>query len=65
MGGAVVMFEPSARTAWHTHPLGQTLIVTAGYGWFRCDKKSQDMTLALRLAAALRIKRRRRRLHRL
>jgi quercetin dioxygenase-like cupin family protein len=25
--------EPGARTAWHTHPLGQTLIVTAGYGW--------------------------------
>jgi len=28
-----VAFEPSARTAWHTHPLGQTLIVTAGCGW--------------------------------
>ena len=27
-----VTFEPGARTAWHTHPLGQTLIVTAGYG---------------------------------
>lgn len=26
-------FEPSARTAWHTHPLGQTLIITAGLGW--------------------------------
>jgi len=33
MGGAVVTFEPGARTAWHTHPLGQTLIVTAGCGW--------------------------------
>jgi quercetin dioxygenase-like cupin family protein len=31
--GANVTFEPSARTAWHTHPLGQTLIVTAGCGW--------------------------------
>ena len=31
--GAVVTFEPGARTAWHTHPLGQTLIVTAGVGW--------------------------------
>lgn len=31
--GAVVTFEPGARTAWHTHPLGQTLIVTAGCGW--------------------------------
>jgi quercetin dioxygenase-like cupin family protein len=30
--GASVTFEPSARTAWHTHPLGQTLIVTAGCG---------------------------------
>ena len=32
VGGASVTFEPGARTAWHTHPLGQTLIVTAGYG---------------------------------
>jgi quercetin dioxygenase-like cupin family protein len=32
-GGATVTFEPGARTAWHTHPLGQTLIVTAGCGW--------------------------------
>jgi quercetin dioxygenase-like cupin family protein len=30
--GVSVMFEPGARTAWHTHPLGQTLIVTAGCG---------------------------------
>lgn len=30
---ATVTFEPGARTAWHTHPLGQTLIVTAGFGW--------------------------------
>jgi quercetin dioxygenase-like cupin family protein len=30
--GASVTFEPGARTAWHTHPLGQTLIVTAGCG---------------------------------
>ena len=30
--GAQVTFEPGARTAWHTHPLGQTLIVTAGSG---------------------------------
>ena len=30
---ASVTFEPGARTAWHTHPLGQTLIVTAGCGW--------------------------------
>jgi quercetin dioxygenase-like cupin family protein len=31
--GAGVTFEPGARTAWHTHPLGQTLIITAGCGW--------------------------------
>lgn len=31
--GAWVTFEPGARTAWHTHPLGQTLIVTSGAGW--------------------------------
>jgi quercetin dioxygenase-like cupin family protein len=31
--GALVTFEPGARTAWHTHPLGQTLIVTSGLGW--------------------------------
>jgi quercetin dioxygenase-like cupin family protein len=30
--GAIVTFEPGARTAWHTHPLGQTLLVTAGCG---------------------------------
>ena len=34
--GASVTFEPGARTAWHTHPLGQTLIVTAGCGWAQC-----------------------------
>ncbi len=33
VAGASVTFEPGARTAWHTHPFGQTLIVTAGYGW--------------------------------
>jgi quercetin dioxygenase-like cupin family protein len=33
VSGALVTFEPGARTAWHTHPLGQTLIVTAGCGW--------------------------------
>jgi quercetin dioxygenase-like cupin family protein len=31
--GAQVTFEPGARTAWHTHPLGQTLIVVSGLGW--------------------------------
>ncbi|WP_172897122.1 (R)-mandelonitrile lyase [Pantoea allii] len=37
VGGATVTFEPGARTAWHTHPLGQTLIVTAGQGWIQCE----------------------------
>ena len=32
LGGAVVTFEPGARSAWHTHPLGQMLVVTAGCG---------------------------------
>ncbi len=36
-GSALVTFEPGARTAWHTHPLGQTLIVTAGCGWVQRD----------------------------
>ena len=33
VSASYVTFEPSARSAWHTHPLGQTLIVTAGTGW--------------------------------
>ncbi|OWY31145.1 cupin domain-containing protein [Herbaspirillum robiniae] len=36
-GGAIVTFEPGARTAWHTHPLGQTLVVTHGVGWTQCE----------------------------
>lgn len=35
--GASVTFEPGARTAWHSHPLGQTLIVTAGCGRAQCE----------------------------
>ena|ERR1700724_2728212 len=35
--GTSVTFEAGARTAWHTHPLGQTLIVTAGVGWAQCE----------------------------
>ena len=35
--GNAVTFEPGARTAWHTHPLGQVLIVTAGCGRARCE----------------------------
>ncbi len=37
VAGAIVTFEPGARTNWHTHPLGQTLIVTAGVGWTQCE----------------------------
>jgi quercetin dioxygenase-like cupin family protein len=36
-GGASVTFEPGARTAWHTHPLGQTLIITSGCGLVQRD----------------------------
>jgi quercetin dioxygenase-like cupin family protein len=32
-----VTFGPGARSAWHTHPLGQTLVVTAGCGWTQCE----------------------------
>ena len=37
VGGAIVHFEPGARTAWHTHPLGQTLVVTEGVGWTQIE----------------------------
>ncbi len=33
VSGGSVTFEPGARSAWHTHPLGQTLIITSGLGW--------------------------------
>ena len=35
--GAIVSFQPGARTNWHTHPLGQTLVVTDGVGWTQVD----------------------------
>lgn len=35
--GAVVTFQPGARTNWHTHPLGQTLVVTNGVGWTQVE----------------------------
>jgi quercetin dioxygenase-like cupin family protein len=37
VGAGHVTFEPGARTNWHTHPLGQTLIITSGLGWVRRD----------------------------
>ena len=36
VSGGLVTFEPGARSAWHTHPLGQTLIVVSGCGWTQC-----------------------------
>ncbi|MCK1521645.1 cupin domain-containing protein [Bradyrhizobium sp. 174] len=42
VSGAYVTFEPEARTAWHTHPLGQTLIVTAGLGWVQREGGSVE-----------------------
>jgi quercetin dioxygenase-like cupin family protein len=35
--GSVVTFEPGARTRWHTHPAGQTIIITQGLGWVQRD----------------------------
>lgn len=37
VAGAIVSFAPGARTAWHTHPLGQSLIVIEGTGWTQCE----------------------------
>lgn len=37
LGGGIVTFEPGARTNWHTHPLGQTLVVLSGVGWTQCE----------------------------
>ena len=42
VGGGIVTFEPGARTAWHTHPLGQTLIVTAGHGWVQSESGPKE-----------------------
>jgi quercetin dioxygenase-like cupin family protein len=39
VSGGQVTFEPGARTMWHTHPLGQTLIVTSGLGWVQCENR--------------------------
>ena len=36
LSAALVTFEPGARSAWHTHPLGQSLVVTSGCGWIQC-----------------------------
>ena len=40
--GSYVTFEPGARSAWHTHPLGPTLIVTAGTGWVQQECRERQ-----------------------
>ncbi|MDE2054679.1 MAG: cupin domain-containing protein [Xanthomonadaceae bacterium] len=40
--GGQVTFEPGARSAWHTHPLGQTLIVVSGLGWHQCEGEPKE-----------------------
>jgi quercetin dioxygenase-like cupin family protein len=42
VSGTHVTFEPGARTAWHTHPLGQTLIVTSGCGWVQREGEAVE-----------------------
>jgi quercetin dioxygenase-like cupin family protein len=42
IAAASVTFQPGARTAWHTHPLGQTLIVTYGKGWAQRDGGTKE-----------------------
>ena len=42
VNGASVTFAPGARSAWHTHPRGQTLVVTAGLGWHRCEGERKE-----------------------
>jgi 4-carboxymuconolactone decarboxylase len=37
LGGATVTFQPGARTRWHSHPLGQLIVVTAGRGWMQIE----------------------------
>ena len=46
VSGALVTFEPSAYTAWHTHPLGQKLIVISGCGWVQCWGKPKQKIYA-------------------
>lgn len=51
--GASVTFEPCSRTAWHTHPLGQTLIVTSGAGWTQCCGGNDSEQCRFRATAAI------------
>jgi quercetin dioxygenase-like cupin family protein len=40
---AIVTFEPGARTAWHTHPLGQRLLITSGEGWVQKEGEAKHL----------------------
>ncbi len=42
LAGAMVRFEAGARSNWHTHPLGQTLIVVSGTGWHQCEGEAKE-----------------------
>ena|SRR5436305_2604240 len=44
VSASLVTFEPGARTAWHTHPLGQRLVVTSGCGWVQCQGGAKRLT---------------------
>ncbi|MCV6593097.1 MAG: cupin domain-containing protein [Silicimonas sp.] len=43
IGGLTVTFAPGARTAWHSHPLGQTVFVTEGEGWAQLDGEPRQV----------------------
>jgi len=59
--GGSVTFEPGARTAWHTHPLGQTLIITSGCGWVgRLRKSTPAMSSGFRPVKSIGMGRRQR-----
>ena len=42
LSGAFVTFEPGAHTNWHTHPLGQTLLIVAGVGWVQREGEPKE-----------------------
>lgn len=42
VSAALVTFEPGARTAWHSHPMGQNLVVLSGVGWTQCEGGSKQ-----------------------
>jgi quercetin dioxygenase-like cupin family protein len=44
--GGMVTFEPGSRTAWHTHPLGQTLLVTSSRGWVQQRRQDRQQIVA-------------------